>query len=174
MNALNTLFYCVSAITIIALPFLIVNWVRYAKGRSNQTGSPGKIEGIPLKSTLFFVIPILIAIAIAQFTTSFSRDEVLQFMQNLSGSYTVYVNNQPARDPDKVIAAVKKVDTQLAHHSHPTERIRVEIKAAQGDLVLELGRDSESPQEYWVYYPKYGITSNNEIGRITTPVFDEY
>lgn len=95
-------------------------------------------------------------------------------MQNLSGPYTVYVNNHPARDPDKVISDVKSLAPQLGHHSHPTKRIRVEIRSEQGSLTLELDRDSGFPQQYWVFYPKYGITSNNEIGRITTPVFDEY
>ena len=41
-------------------------------------------------------------------------------------------------------------------------------------LVGMLGRDSGYAQEYWVFYPKHRITSNNEIGRVTTPVFDEY
>jgi len=41
-------------------------------------------------------------------------------------------------------------------------------------LVGMLGRDSGYAQECWVFYPKYRITSNNEIGRVTTPVFDEY
>jgi hypothetical protein len=52
--------------------------------------------------------------------------------------------------------------------------IRVDIETDKGTLTLQLGRDSGYAQEYWVFYPKYRITSNNEIGRVTTPLFDEY
>jgi hypothetical protein len=52
--------------------------------------------------------------------------------------------------------------------------IRVDIESEKGNLTLELGRDSGYAQEYWVFYPKYHVTSNNEIGRVTTPVFDDY
>ena len=41
-------------------------------------------------------------------------------------------------------------------------------------MTFELGRDSALPQEYWVFYPKYRVTSNYEIGRVTTPMFDQY
>ena len=52
--------------------------------------------------------------------------------------------------------------------------IRVDIESGKGNLTLELGRDSGYAQEYWVFYPKYRVTLNNEIGRVTTAVFDEY
>ena len=175
MNVLNLIFYAVSAIPFIALPFLLVNWIRYMKVRAENRSSfvPVPVK-FPTRSVLFFVVPIIVAITIAGIMTSRSRIEALNFLRELPGNYKVYVNSQPARDPDKIISALKATSPQLAQHSHPTKLIRIDIESDKGRLTLELGRDSGYAQEYWVFYPKYRVTSNNEIGRITTPVFDEY
>jgi hypothetical protein len=175
VKILNLLFYFVSIIPFIALPFLLVNWVRYMKARAENRSRfvPLPVK-FPVKSTLFFAGPIIIAIAIAEIMATRSRVEAINFLRDLSGNYKVYVNSQPAHDPDKVVSALKASSSQLAHHSHPTKMIRVDIYSDTGRLTLDLGRDSGSAQEYWVFYPKYRVTSNNEIGRVTTPVFDEY
>lgn len=176
MNTLNTLFYLVSAIPFVALPFLIWQWAHYMKVRSENTSSrrvhvPAKV---PWASVLFFVVPIIVAMTIAQIVVARSREEALTFLHNVPGNYRVYVNAQPAKNPDAIIAALKTTGDRTAHHSSPTKMIRVDIRSDRGDLSLQLGRDSSYAQEYWVFYPKYGITSNNEIGKILTAAFDEY
>ena len=175
MKVLNILFYVVSIIPFIALPFLFVNWARYmkarAENRSRRVPFPAKM---PVKSVVFFVAPIVIAIAIAEIVAARSRAEALKFLRDISGNYKVYVNSKPARDPDGIVSALKTTAPQLAQHSHPTKMIRVDIENERGTLTLQLGRDSGYAQEYWVFYPKYRITLNNEIGRVTTPVFNEY
>ena len=175
VKLLNLLFYSVSIIPFIALPFLVVNWVRYmnarAENRSRFVPVPVKF---PVKSVLSFAGPIIIAMAIAEIMASRSRAEALSFLRDLSGNYKVYVNSQQGHDPDGIVSALKATAPQLAHHSHPTKMIRVDIETDKGNLTLELGRDSGYAREYWVFYPKYRVTSNNEIGRVTTPCFDEY
>ena len=175
MNTLNTLFYLVSVIPFVALPFLFVNWAQYmkarAENRSRRVPLPAKA---PLKSVLFFVVPIIVAIAIAEIVAARSRVEALTYLRNMSGNYRVFVNSQPANNPDAIIAALKTTGSRMAHHSSPTKMIHVDIQSDRGDLSLQLSRDSGYGQEYWVFYPKYRITSNNEIGRITTAVFDQY
>jgi hypothetical protein len=175
MNILNTLFYLVSVIPFIALPFLFVNWARYmkaqAENKSRRVPVPAKV---PLKSVLFFAVPIIVAITIAEFVAARSRMEALTFLSNVSGNYRVYVNAQAAKNPGAIIAALKTTGSRMAHHSSPTRMIRVDIQSDRGDLSLQLGRDSSYAQEYWVFYPKYRITSNNEIGKVVTAAFDEY
>jgi hypothetical protein len=175
LEILNTLFYVLGAAAIIALPFMLVNQFKYLKvraaNRSRFVPLPAKL---PVKSMIFFVGPILVAIAISEIMTSYCRTDALNFLRDLSGNYKVYVDSQPAHEPDRVVAALKAVAPQFGHHSHPTKRIRVDIQSDKGSLTLEFGRDSGYAQEYWVFYPKYSVTSNNEIGRVTTQVFDEY
>jgi hypothetical protein len=53
-------------------------------------------------------------------------------------------------------------------------RATASTQEPQTSLILDLGRNSDLPNEYWVFSPVTGITSNNEIGRITTALFDHY
>ncbi len=142
-----------------------------AENKSRRVALPAKL---PLKSMGFFVVPIVIAIAIAEIVAARSRTEALNFLRDLSGNYRVYVNAQLAKNPDAIIAALKTTGSRMDHHSSPTKMIRVDIQSDRGDLSLQLGRDSSYAQEYWVFYPKYRITSNNEIGKVVTVAFDEY
>ncbi len=128
----------------------------------------------PTKSVSFFVVSALTASAAAILMTTYAGHAVVSSIRSLSGNYVVYVDGRQIRDSDKLISALKEIAPYPAHHSHPTKRIRVEVRAEATDLTLELGRDSDRPQEYWVFYPQFGVTSSNEIGRITTSALDEY
>lgn len=173
MTFLNVICYCAFAAAIIALPFLLVNWVRYMKAQPVNRLVVIR-SGFPTKSVSFFVIPILIAGVAGSIITTYARHDALKFIQSLSGNYTVYVNEQQVPDTDKIVSALKELAPYWAHHSHPTKRIRVDIRTDVRDLRLELGRDSENLQEYWVFYPELDASGQNEIGRITTAAFDEY
>jgi len=175
LSLLNTLCYVVFGLAVIALPFLCVNWIRYLRQRKSKIFSEVRSSyGFPVKSTLVFVAAIVLAITTAEIIGSLSRSEVLNYLRGLSGNYIVSIDRRRISDPALIVSALKQMSPVLGHHSHPTSNIQVEIQSANGTLDLELRRDSDNPQEYWVFYPKYLVTSNNEIGRITTPVFDAY
>lgn len=173
MRTLNVICYCAFAASIIALPFLLVNWWKYTKDQPVNRLVVVR-SGFPTKSVNFFVFSVVIAMVAASIVTNSARRDALHFINSLSGNYTVYVNQQQVRDSNRMISALKGIAPYWAHHSHPITRIRVDIRSDARDLTLELGRDSSNPQEYWVFSPEHGITSDTEIGRITTAAFDEY
>jgi hypothetical protein len=173
MRIVYLICYCAIAALIIALPFLLFNWWKYMKDQPVNRLVAVR-AGFPAKSVSFFFFSFVTAMVAASIITTYARRDALNFIQNLSGNYTVDVNQQRVRDSDIVISALKEITPYWAHHSHPTTRIRVDIRSDTGGLTLELGRDSDNPQEYWVFYPEHGVTSNTEIGRITTAAFDEY
>ncbi|MGH9874885.1 MAG: hypothetical protein ACRD9S_20720 [Pyrinomonadaceae bacterium] len=173
MKALDIICYCAFVAALIALPFLVVNWVIYIRRQPVHSLATAHYD-FPTKSTSFFLIACVTAMVAATIMTTYARDEALSFIQNLSGNYTAYVNEQEVRNPDKLISALKETRPYSAHHSHPTKRIRVLIRSGEKDLRLELRRDSDNPREYWVFSLGHEVTSNNEIGRITTEAFDEY
>jgi hypothetical protein len=175
VNALNNLVYLTGVIAVVALPFLVVNWFRYTTARmKNRTRFVPLPAKFPTKSVGFFVVPIIVSITLGEIVRWRSRAEALAFLSELPGTYIIYVDSQPAREPDKIVAALKTAAREPGHHSHPTKRIRIDIHSEKGNLTLELGRDSDRRQEYWVFYPKYLVTSDSEIGRVTTPIFDEH
>jgi hypothetical protein len=78
------------------------------------------------------------------------------------------------KNPNQVIAGLKKVAPRPGHGTHTTKKIRIEVMSKNQTLMIRLGRDSNRNQEYWVFYPDYRFTSTHEIGRITTDLFDDY
>ena len=176
MDTCNFVFYCAAATGVTALPFLLISWLKYVtRAQSRSNGDGGRITvRFPIKSTIFFIVPMLIGITVARFMAAAAREDALKFVRELSGHYSVCVNERPVADADRIISVLKTITPYWAHHSHPTKRIRVGVYTDRGNLILELRRDSGNPQEYWVFQPEYGVTSNNEIGRITSSVFDEY
>jgi hypothetical protein len=174
MHLLSLTFYCLAVLSIIALGFLVVSFARYMNKRSASRFSTGNSEpGFPVKSAVAFVGAALLTLLVALSVTSLSRREVLKFISDAQ-ALKVYVNNQPASNSDEIIAALKTLQPVTAHHSHPTRMIRIELHSDTGVVTIECGRDSANAQEYWVFYPKHGITSNNEIGRITTSALNSY
>ncbi|MBA2340390.1 MAG: hypothetical protein H0V88_08340 [Pyrinomonadaceae bacterium] len=157
----------------VALPFLIVNWIRFMVERASKGKQLAKF---PYKSVGFFIVSIIVAVILVQVSASLAREKALNYLNRLSGDYKLKINDQsvPENEYSQIIPALSSIADQLAHHSHTTTRIRVEIESGNRVLRLELGRDSDRPQEYWVFYPDYGVTSDNEIGRITTHAFDKY
>jgi hypothetical protein len=173
MKTLTLIWYCAFAASVIALPFLLVNWWKYMKDQPVNRLVAVR-TGFPTKSVSFFVLSFVTAMASASIITTYARLDALDFIKSLSGNYMVYVNRQEVRQSDRMISALKEITPYWAHHSHPTTRIRVDIRSDARNLTLELGRDSSNPQEYWVFYPDRGASSDTEIGRITTSAFDDY
>jgi hypothetical protein len=102
------------------------------------------------------------------------RHEVKTFLEGVSENAIVSINDEVIRGTETVIDELRKLAPLAAHHSHATKRIRITIIDNNQGLVIDLGRDSERPQEYWVFYLGYMHTRVNEIGRITTGLFDDY
>ena len=173
MRLLNDCFYAAAAVAILDLPFLIINFLKCREKNLSPTNYR-KIIAWPIKSVCFFAIPIMLAIACADMAQSVGRSQALNMLRSASGSTTVLINGELSDKQKEIIKVLNGINSIWAHHSHPTKRITVEIRNGTNNLVLQLGRDSGSPQEYWVFYPLYSITAKNEIGRITTSLFDNY
>lgn len=103
-----------------------------------------------------------------------ARDKVKSFLGTVSTHVIVSVDGQKIKDPIEVINELKKIGPLTPHWSHAKKTFRVEVRSKRETLALQLGRDSSRAREYWVFYPKYRYTSKNEIGRITTNLFDDY
>lgn len=172
MKVLSIVCYCATVIAVITVPFLVADILRFIRARPiNRLG----VSQFHFSRTMgLFVISCLIVIIISTSVSIYVRNDVLKFVNGLSGNYTVYVNQQQIHEPDKMISALKEVAPYWGHHSHPTKRIHVLIRSDVRDLRLDLARDSANPQEYWVFYLDQDLISENEIGRITTSVFNEY
>jgi hypothetical protein len=89
---------------------------------------------------------------------------------------SVQVNRQAMANSVQFVTDMRKIRNSIDvyHHSHPTKNFEVMIQTSKGNLKLNLARDSGYPQEYWIFYPSYKVTSSNDIGKILTTTLDEY
>jgi hypothetical protein len=128
----------------------------------------------PIRSALFFAVPLLIFMGITSTSKSLAQARVLTTLELCSPeNATVLVNGREVFDSAVVLSTLKEICDLPAHHSSPSRRFTVEIRGPTS-LFLVLARDSGDPREYWVFYPAYMITRYNAIGRIRTSTFDAY
>lgn len=85
---------------------------------------------------------------------------------------SVEVNGSLFSKPDALLYALRGMHETIGHHSHPTTRYHVLIQTSCGPLALELGRDSDDSNEYWVFYPGLHSTQVNAVGHSFTDVLD--
>jgi hypothetical protein len=161
---------------LIALPFFLVNWFSYVakRGRARWSHSTSVQYKFPIKSILFFSIPVLTVPFVGSLSRSVGCAEVMRAIHSLTNDVRVSINGKPIGNSEKILSALKSLHWVYAHHSSPSRRINIQICDQSRCLVLSLARDSGDPREYWVFYPKYYITARNEVGRVITPIFDAY
>ena len=127
-----------------------------------------------IQSALVFGIPLIAFFCVCDGSQRYAQDRVLETLGAFGERSQISINATPASNPKDVLLALRALRSPSPHHSNPTKRIRVEIAEGSHHIALSLTRDSSNPREYWIFYPKYYITTYNEIGRVVTPVFDNY
>jgi hypothetical protein len=154
------------ALNLIAFPGF---WIwRLIKRRPNNRS---------LANTLWFAglfaTPILLIFLFSSLIAEQARSEFTKFVRD-HNSIVVSIGGRPVAQSTQALAALESMRQVVGHHSHPTNEILVELWSGRDKLPLVLGRDSDFPREYWVFFPRYRSSHSNEIGRITTPAFDGY
>jgi hypothetical protein len=163
--------------TLIALPFFLLNWFSYLYRCYSKRGTLSCLSGPnkpPIKSTRAFLIPILTFFVVCFLSVSNAREQVRYKINSLRPRYTLSVNGAVVQNSRDVLRALNDLHRELGHHSHFTKKIDVVICDQSDHIALILERDSERPEEDWVFLPKYWITLRTEIGRIKTSAFDNY
>ena len=99
MHGLDFFVYAAFSVTLVALPFLLVNWFIYIKRIYNR-GLEWRKVPFPTKSVLGFAVPILVAFPAAEISKSIGQDEVLNELRNLPYECPVLVEGL-SRIPSK-------------------------------------------------------------------------
>ena len=122
-----------------------------------------------------FIIPIFLCLLISSIFEGVVRKNIIDTIEIFSSDASVLINGMEVENDTQIIKELAKTTPMLGHHSHSSDdRILIEVKDSKQGVVLVLGRDSSVKNEYWVFYPGYNSTYSNEIGRITTDIFDKY
>jgi len=159
-------------IGVISAPFLLIGWSNYLSRRPEN-------RVFPVKSALFFVVPLLVAALAYGTSTLIAQCQVAEFFASVSDHYTISVDGRPMENRDQVLVTLKEFADLPAHHSHPTRELQVEISDPPRRMRLWLGRDSDDPHEYWVFASSPSklaarAAMKKDIGHVKTSVFDAY
>lgn len=99
------------------------------------------------------------------------RNTTLTF---LSGTpvENVKIDGNAVANPNEIVTALKEVRPLPLHRSYETDLIQIELRKDSCSLLLIAGRDSQNPQEYWIFYPPgFSFTTKTHIGGIFTNIF---
>jgi len=122
-------------------------------GWSNYHGRRPEDRVFPLKSTLFFAVPVLIGLLVAGISTLITRCEVAEFLTSVADRYTISIDGRLAQNRQQVLDTLRQFTNLPAHHSCPTREFHVDISDPPRHLQLSVARDSSDPHEYWVFAP---------------------
>jgi len=172
LSSLNAIIFWMQPISIGGFIFMVMNLLISFKNWKADMHT--FLNKFPFKSVACFAVPFVFIFILGSQMESRISDKVKRFLNEASVGTIVCIDRQPTKNPEWVINELKKIMPLPDHHSHATKRINIELIDGDKKIVIELGRDSDRAQEYWVFYPEYGYTSKNEIGRIITDIFDDY
>jgi len=156
---------------VVAAPFMLVGW-------SNMLVRP-KERGIPVKSSLAFVGPVVIGLLCAGISTYVGQYRLAEFLDSASPHCTVSIDGRVAPNPAEVLDALRSIGDLPAHHSSPGSIFEVVISDPPRRFALWVARDSSDPREYWVFFPSpsklaFRAALKTDIGHVKTSVFDGY
>ena len=95
-----------------------------------------------------------------------------ELLRAVSHAATVVVNGQPLPDTSVTLGALRGIRHMPAHHSSPTSPIRLELRDGHTSTAVTIARDSDRPNEFWVYLPGSNW-HNNALGRDAGRVVSE-
>jgi len=104
-----------------------------------------------------------------------ARNEIRAAVAEVNdGQRDLLINGVKVPDPQPYLEAFRQMRWfMLAHHSRPVPpEIEVSFGSGSDAVRVIVQRDSDRTGEYWIFFPKYRSTQNNEIGRLYTSVFD--
>jgi len=132
-----------------------------------------------IKAILFAILGFLLVISIFKISDIIIKRSKFEIKERLNKSVfqKIYFNNNEVEsfDLDTIKYSLIMLNFIQGHHSYPLDNCYdLKIVGKFDTVVLRLRPDSEIKDEYWVFYDKYKLTSNNEIGRIRNDVFKKY
>jgi hypothetical protein len=120
---------------------------------------------------------IIFALVVGEFTAdSVSEDRAReQLLDAVSRATAVRFEGRTLDQSSAILAVLKSLHHVAAHHTGPTNPLRLELVAGSTASAITIARDADTPGEYWVYRP--GSNWHNdplgaEAGRITNVSLD--
>jgi hypothetical protein len=140
------------------------------------------MPGLPGKQRLpwWIATPLIALSCVAMLLVAYrnveawrARTAVRAMLDAPDSEFLLTVNGHVPQNPAAVLGAMRGIHSKPAHHSHPEHEMAVVVRRKQNALELTVRRDTDLPEEYWIFWTREAQSTNRlEIGRIETAVFD--
>jgi hypothetical protein len=128
------------------------------------------------RKAVVLTIAVLVGLALVgmlflaeQASEARARRELLRAVSHASA---VAVNGQLLVDPLLTLSALRGTTHIASHHSSPTSPIHLELREGDASTAVTIARDSDRPNEFWIYLPGANW-HNNALGRDAGRVVSE-
>ena len=91
-----------------------------------------------------------------------SRTHIKELISSNSNNIELKINGIQIINNDSIISDIKSIHKMAYHHSHPINKIKVEIISNKKKLDFYIGQDSFNNDEFWVRLNKSDL---EDIGR---------
>jgi hypothetical protein len=102
-----------------------------------------------------------------------AKQQLVDILSDSSLTVKICNINIPVADQKVYLSEIVLLRDIPRHHSQPLDTIPIEILQDKNNLGLRIQRDSDRANEYWIYWNRYKISSENAIGFIQTGTFDK-
>ena len=126
---------------------------------------------VVMSPCLFVIIIFFQAFMMAGVMNMKSRQHVRSILSDIDPKKVeIKIGGIETKYRDDWFNAIKCIRIGTGSHSHSEDEQEFVISDSESTLVLKIGRDSDRDDEFWVFYPKYYATKNNEIGRFRSDI----
>jgi len=121
-----------------------------------------------------FALSILVIVgwAVQNHAEAKARTTLLSDLGQLKTNAHVRLNDRDVGEAAPFLLSLNRLTTVQAHHSSPTTSIQVEIDDGSSAVVVVIARDSERPDEYWIFRPDASLPNEPNgryAGRVSDP-----
>lgn len=102
-----------------------------------------------------------------------AKHQLVKILTDSTLTIKICNENASAEDQKILLSEIRLLREIPRHHSQPLDTIPLEILQDKNNLKLRIQRDSDRADEYWIYWDRYKISSDNAIGYIQTRKFDK-
>ncbi len=158
-------------VTIILAPATFVSWFKYALSNQQNQNLGDKQHWVV---TTIFIITCILTMSLFSTIKTHGYNEFLNTLEVLRPlEITIEINHRKV-DTAHALADFNKIQRMRPHNSSPISKVPVRIVTQTQTYHLEIGRDSQNPNEFWIFYPKFLVTTYNEIGRIHSDFLGQF
>ncbi len=162
---LNKIVFVFVGVSMIFVLISIVLMISYTILAANKYGKLGAYKMVCKKFAVFIVCWIL-QMNVADVIMNYkARSEIRSELKRMDANLvTIKIDGNEIENGKEVFAALQGLEQVFRSRSRVINEVECEIVYNGKILHLLIGQQDVDRSQYWVYYPKHGMTGSNAIG----------